>query len=982
MIMPYYYSLFLLFIINTFSVGQDTGVLEVPVPPEEPKTEWADSVIKTMTLDEKIGQLIMVAGYSNRNKAYEDELSVLIDKYKVGGVIFFQGNPVDQVRMTNRYQSESKLPLLIGIDGEWGLGMRLDSTMSFPYQMTLGAIQDDSLIYKMGSMIARQHKRIGIHLNFAPVIDINNNPRNPVINYRSFGEDRENVAAKGIMYMRGLQDNRVIASAKHFPGHGDTDKDSHLTLPLISHDRNRLDSLELYPFRALIKAGVKSVMVGHLNIPALDPAKNQAASLSKPIITGLLKGELGYEGLITTDAMNMKGVADRLPPGEVDVQVLLAGNDLILMPSDVSKTVAAIKKAIAQGVLTKELIEERCRKVLEAKEWAEVNLFEPIDTLNIVADLNTAEAKLLNRKLLEASLTLVRNKNQLLPLRKLDTLKVATISIGVGGKTDFQNTIDKYISADHFTLENNSTRERISAVEKQLRKYNLVLVSLHRKETRPGVTYGVGAEVSSFIKRLSNADNVGFVLFRNAYLLSKYPDIDKADALLVTYQDGKVEQEVAAQAIFGALGIRGKLPVSASENFKAGDGLQAKGGLRLGYAPPEAVGIDHLALGRIDTIVTEAIQEAAIPGCVVLVAKDNKIIYNKAFGYHTYDSVQEVRNDDLYDLASITKVAAALPALMKLEAEGKFDLDEPISKYLKIFDKKNKRDITFREVLAHQGGLQSWIPFWKNTVRKNGRFRWFTFQEDSSRRFPYKVADNLYLNRNYHKKIYKAIRKSPISDHPEYVYSDLSFYLYPLLVEQLSGMPYLQYLEANFYGPLGAETLTYNPYKEYSIDRIVPTEYDSLFRKGQIHGRVHDEGAAMLDGVSGHAGLFGNANDLAKLMQMYMQYGWYGGHRYIDSTTIAEFSRCQYCSTGNRRALGFDRPNVPYLENGNTAPSASEVSYGHSGFTGTFAWVDPKYNLVYVFLSNRVYPTRENTLLYQHNVRTNIQQVVYDALSI
>lgn len=965
---------------NTFCVGQSDRTLEAPPPPELPKTVWTDSVIQTLTLDEKIGQLIMVPGYSNRNKAHEDELSALIEQYKVGGIIFFQGNPVDQARMTNRYQSESKLPLLIALDGEWGLEMRLDNTMRFPYQMTLGAIQDDSLIYEMGKVIAEHHKRVGIHVNFAPVIDINNNPRNPVINYRSFGEDRENVTAKGIMYMRGMQDNGVIASAKHFPGHGDTDKDSHYTLPVITHDKDRLDSLELYPFRKLIEAGVKSVMVGHLNIPALDSTKNHVSSLSKPIVTGLLKEKMGYTGLITTDAMNMKGVADRLPPGEVDVQVLLAGNDLILMPVDVPKTVTAIKKAIEQGVLTQELIDDRCRKILEAKEWASVHEFEPIDTANMVADLNTEDAKLLNRGLLAASLTLLRNKNQLFPVKGLDTLKVATIAIGAKSKNYFQKTVDKYVSATHFIIDNNSSKEQVNAIEKQLSQYNLVLVSLHRQERRPGTTYGVGADVSSFIKRLSNRKNVGMVLFRNAYLLSKYPDLDKADALVVTYQDGQVEQEVAAQAIFGALAMQGKLPVSASEHFKAGDGLSTKGGFRLGYAPPETVGIGHLALNQIDTLASKAIKDAAMPGCVILVAKDGQVIYNKAFGYHTYDSMQHVNADDLYDLASITKVAAALPALMKLESEGKFDLDEPLSKYLKEFKKKDKKDITFRQVLAHQGGLSAWIPFWRNTVRKNGSFKWFTFKEDSSKRFPYKVADNLYLNRNYHKKIYRSIRKSPVSEDPKYVYSDLSFYLYPRLVEQLSGKPFLEYLEEAFYGPLGAGTLTFNAYQEFPIYRIVPTEYDSLFRHAQIHGRVHDEGAAMLDGVSGHAGLFGNANDLTKLLQMYVQNGRYGGTEYIDSATLAEFTRCQYCFTGNRRALGFDRPNVPYVENGNTAKGASEVSYGHSGFTGTYAWVDPKFNLIYVFLSNRVYPTRENTLLFQQNIRTNIQQVIYDAI--
>lgn len=955
---------------------KEEHLLNVPIP----DTPWADSVIETMTLDEKIGQLIMIAGYSNKDKAYENELSALIDKYKIGGVIFFQGGPVRQVNITNRIQAESRIPLLIGIDAEWGLEMRLDSTIAFPYQMTLGAIQDGSLIYKMGAMIASQLTRMGIHYNFAPSVDINNNPKNPVINYRSFGEDKKNVARKGVMYMKGMQDNHVLTSAKHFPGHGDTDTDSHKALPLILHNRERLDSIELYPFRELISEGVKSIMVGHLNIPALDPQENQASSLSKPIVTGLLKNELGYEGLIITDAMNMKGVADRLPPGEVDVQVLLSGTDMILFPVDVSKTIAAIKKSIEQGVLTEEDIHQRAKKVLALKEWAGVNEFKTIETEGLIADLNTPEAQLLKRKLLAASITLLQNKNQLLPLQNLDTLKVATLSIGLGEKTTFQRTVDNYVEGDHFYLTENSSKETIALLENKLRKYNLLLVSLHRKERRPGTSVNITPQMNAFLKKIAANQNTVFTLFRNAYLLDKYPGLSDANALLVTYQDGEMIEELAVEAIFGAIGMKGKLPVSANSDFKAGDGLVTKGNNRMGYAPPEAVGIDNEALAQIDTLAFAAIQESAIPGCVILIAKDGKVIYNKAFGYYTYDSVVQVQIEDIYDLASITKIAAALPALMKLYAEGKFDLDDPVSKYLKEFKRRDKKDITFREVLAHQGGLTGWIPFWKSTIKKNGRFKWFTFKADSSKRFPYKVAEHLYLNRNYSKKIYRAIRKSPVATNPQYVYSDLSFYLYPRLVEQLSGIPFLEYIDKYFYAPLGAETLTYNPYKQFNADRIVPTEYDSLFRKVLIQGRVHDEGAAMLNGISGHAGLFGNANDLAKLLQMYLQYGQYGGHQYIDSTTVAEFTNCQFCEKGNRRALGFDRPIEPYIENGNTARSASSASFGHSGFTGTFAWVDPAYNLVYIFLSNRVYPTRQNTLLYVLNTRTKIQQVIYDAI--
>lgn len=976
--------IFTFFALSGFVVkAQSISSMEKIAPPFLGQdSEWVDSVMKTMNLDEKIGQLIMVAGYSNRDQAFEESISKLVQKHNLGGVIFFQGNPKDQVRLTNKYQSEAAIPLLIGIDGEWGLGMRLDSTMSFPYQMALGAIQDDSLIYEMGKTIGNHMQRVGVHINFAPVIDVNNNAANPVINFRSFGEQKENVARKSIMYMKGMQDQHVMACAKHFPGHGDTGTDSHYALPVIKHDRSRLDSLELYPFRALIQAGISSVMVGHLNIPSLDPTPNMPSSLSKPIVTDLLRTELGYDGLIITDAMNMKAVADQYAPGKAGVLTLIAGNDMILMPEDVDKTIREIKAAIRRGELTPAQINKSVRKVLAAKVWTGAKDFRPIDSANIVEDLNSDEAKSVSRDLTEASITLLRNEDNLIPFLRLDTIRAATIAIGIDSVSPFQEVVNNYIQADQYFLPENSSEAMVKLLEDKLDDYNLLIVSIHKDEKRPGLSMRLSPDVTKFVSALAENDKAVFTFFRNPYLLNKYPSFQDSRGLLVTYQNDDNAQVLAAQALFGGIAAKGRLPVSINEHFIAGDGLDTPSGVRLEYAQPETVGMDGLILSNIDSLVRDAIREKAIPGAVVLVAKDNKVIYQKAFGHHTYDSLLLVKAGDIYDLASLTKISASLPALMKLHSEGKIDLDDPISKYLEIFDRRGKRDITFREALTHQAGLTAWIPFWKNTVRKNGKFKWFTFKSDSSKRFPYKVAENLYLNRNYRKKIYKAIRKSPVDKTQGYVYSDLSFYTYPMLVEKLTGQSFIAYLDSNFYAPLGANSLTFNPYQKFSDEKVVPTEFDSLFRKNQIDGRVHDEGAAMLDGISGHAGLFGNAKDLSKLMQMYLEMGKYGGKQYVDSVTIAEFTRCQYCDgeTKSRRAVGFDRPNDPYVENGNTAKDASLKSYGHTGFTGTMVWIDPEYDLVYIFLSNRVYPTRENTKLYQLNTRTRIQQVIYDAI--
>lgn len=946
---------------------------------------WVDSVFTSLSSDERIAQLMMVAAYSNRGKAHEDSILHLINEYKIGGLIFFQGGPVRQAKLVNKYQSVIKIPLMVAMDLEWGLGMRLDSTISYPYQMALGALQEsipgqENLIYEMGAEIARQCQRMGIHVNFAPVVDVNNNPDNPVINFRSFGEDKYTVTRKSLAYMKGMQDHGILATAKHFPGHGDTGVDSHHDLPLISHDRDRLDSLELYPFKELIKEGIGSIMIAHLNIPTLDTTVNLPSTLSRPIVTELLKEELGFEGLIFTDAMNMKGVTKYFPPGIADVKAILAGNDILEFSLDIPKAIAEIKNAIKEKKISQKEIDERCKKVLASKKWLGLDQYAPIELDGLIEDLNTTEAQFLNRRLIEGALTVVNNNQNLLPLKKLDTLKVATLSMGAGSVTDFQRMVENYVSADHYSISSHTTPEMMAALKESLQDYNLIILGLHSMGYRPGNIIRYTPEMLEFIRNVSAQTTTVSTLFINPYLIDKIEGISNADGLILAYQDNKHVQELSAQLIFGGIGATGKLPVTVNNDYKYGHGIQVNPSGRLKYTLPVETGLDSDKLKKIDTLVYEALEKEAIPGCQVLVAKDGKVVFQKSYGYHSYDQDIPVENSHLYDLASLTKVSAALAALMKLFDEGKINLDGKLGDYLPEYKNTNKNELTFREMLTHQAGLKSWIPFWRNTVRKSGKYKWFTFKADSSRRFPYKVADNLYLHRNYYKKIYREIKKSPLNESKDYVYSDLSFYLYPLIVERITGQPFEKYIKENIFHPIGAFSLTYNPYQHFPENIIVPTEIDSLFRKAAIHGRVHDEGAAMLDGISGHAGLFGTANDLAKLWQMYLQKGRYAGEQFVQESTIKEFTRCQYCEQGSRRALGFDRPNIIYVENGNTAEGASQESFGHTGFTGTFAWADPEHNLVYIFLSNRVYPTRENVTLYNLNTRTRIQQVIYDAL--
>jgi len=985
--MKYSVFLCLLFLFQTahfVSFSQDQEQKEPP-PYTGCGKEWVDSVFATLSPRERIAQLIFIAAFSDHNVSDEVAITDLIREHKIGGLIFFQGDALKQAELTNFYQSQSRIPLLIVMDGEWGLGMRLTDVLDFPYQMSLGAIQDDSLIYEMGSAIAAQCKRLGVHVNLAPVVDINNNPENPVINFRSFGENRYNVSRKAEMYMKGLQDNGILAVAKHFPGHGDTNKDSHVVLPVLNHSRERLDSLELYPYKRLIDEGLGGIMIAHLNIPALDSTGNLPATLSKPVVTHLVRDELGFEGLIFTDALNMKAITDYFPPGVADARALLAGNDILEYTEDVALAIEEIESIIESDLITRQEVDERCKKVLELKYWAGLNNYVKIATDGLIRDLNPVSSELLNRKLTTESITLLRNARNLIPLKDLENTRIATLALGSSELTPFQLMLDNYSRMNHYCWHDHTDSLSTENMLQEINTYDLVITGVTNLDQNSTNQYGVTEGMKKMIKRITTMHQTIAVVFGNAYILNQMDGIEQSDGLILTYQDNQLSQELAAQLIFGGIGASGRLPVSINHSFQAGDGLSTNGGIRFQYAIPEAAGMNSAMLTHgIDSIARQGILEKAYPGCQVLVARKGLVVFHKTYGYHTYQNLVLVRKDDLYDFASVTKITGPLPVLMKLYDEGYYSLDDKFSRLWPDFASGDKSDLVIRDVLAHQARLMAWIPYWRNTVKKNGDFRWNTFKRDSTARYNVKVAENLFLNKNYRNKIYREIRKSPLRDSSDYLYSGLSFFLYPEIIGNLTGIEYETYLKKNFYHPLGAYSLTYNPYREYPINRIIPTEYDDFFRMRQIHGWVHDEGAAMLGGVSGNAGLFGTINDLAKLAQMYLQMGTYGGKRYIDEETMKGFTSYQFPENNNRRGLGFDKPNIdnPELptEKQYPAAAASPESFGHSGFTGTFVWVDPVQDLLYIFFSNRVYPTRENQKLYDLNIRTSIQQVVYDAI--
>jgi len=963
---------------NSFDVWWEIPQIPKQGPPfYVSNTHWADSVFKSLTPDDRIAQLFMVAAYSNKDNTHIKEIKKLVGKYKIGGLIFFQGGPLRQAKLTNIYQHLAKVPLFVAIDAEWGLAMRLDSTTKFPRQMTLGAIQNDTLVYEMGTEIARQCKRLGMQINFAPVVDINNNPLNPVISNRSFGENKHNVANKAAMYMKGLQDNGILATAKHFPGHGDTDSDSHKTLPTVKSSRERLDTLELYPFKELMAQGLGSVMVAHLFVPALDTTVNQASTLSKKVVTDLLKDSLGFKGLVFTDALNMKGVSKFYKPGEVDVKALIAGNDVLLFPEDVPTAIKEIKLAIDSGAISQDEIDKRCMKILLAKQWTGLNLYKDIKLKNLVNDLNTPNAELINRKLTESSLTLLRNKDSIIPLQNLDTMRIASLSLGYKELNLFQQTLSNYAPIKHFGIDKDAKAEAFDTVLNALKKYNLVIVDVNNTNNKPVENFGLTPQVMTMLRAVMKQSKVIVNVAANPYILAKMDSLQFADGVIMSYEDNDFSESYSAQLIFGGIASSGKLPVTPSSYFLAGSGIETKA-IRFKYTIPEEIGADSKALSRIDSIALKGIKDKVYPGCQILVAKNGKVIYQKSFGYHTDDKKIKVKNDDLYDLASITKIAATTASVMKLMDEKKINLDETLGFYLPQLAGSNKQNIILREMLSHQAGLKDWIPFWMKTMEK-GEYKPGIYNKVRNDEFPKRVADNLFINKNYEDTIYKQIIESPVKDRGKYVYSDLGYYFLKKIIEKITFVPEERYVLKYFYLPLGLPTMGYKPRDRFDLERIVPTENDTKFRKQLIHGDVHDQGAAMLGGVGGHAGLFSDANDLAVMMQLFLNKGEYGGRRYIDSSTISECTKCQYC-IDNRRAVGFDKPEMNLQKESPVCSCVSYLSFGHSGFTGTLAWADPSNQLIYIFLSNRVYPNADINKLAKSGIRTKIQEVIYEAV--
>ena len=933
--------------------------------------KWVKHQFKSLSLDEKIAQLMVLRAHSNWDAKKIDSLADLIKQYNIGGLCFFQGGPIRQAIQTNNYQRIAKTPLLITIDAEWGLGMRLDSIDMFPRQLSLGAMPNKQLVYEMGAAIAAQCKRLGIQVNYAPDIDINNNPANPVINDRSFGQNKKTVIDYGIAYMKGLQDNGIMATAKHFPGHGDVSVDSHKDIPVVNKTRAELDSLELAPFKALINAGIESVMVAHLSVPAIDNADKRPTSLSAKAVNGVLKNELGFKGISVTDALDMKAISNYYPEGEANVQAILAGNDMLCLPGDIGQSIKKVKEAISEGRLTVKDIDTRVKKVLSAKYRYGLSQMKLIDTNNIIADLNQSVVSL-KTAMAKQSLTYV-NANQRTIIKKGQ--KIAYLVLNSNKANAISNALSIGYEASVY-FSDGSDSNALKNIEQQLTSYDQVIVGLHNYNRRPANHFEIPSNLIQFLKRPGH-ENWTHIILGNPYAVAEFPNIHN---ILFAYEDNAQTQNAVLQWLEGAIEAVGVLPVTVTDQFTYGTGHSLPSTTKTAIQQQAVTGIQIEKLAAIDSLVADAIQKKAIPGCQVLVAKNNQIVFNKSYGTIAGEGTAAVTNQTYYDLASVTKVSATTVSIMKLVEEGKVDIDKTIGDYLPWVKGNAKATITLRDLLLHQAGLYPYIKFYERLLNADGSLNSQLVTNSPDAKHQQMISPNKFLANYWIDTIQQQILRSPVTASGKYIYSDNDFIFLGNIVEKVTGMNLHEYATKVFYQPLAMSSTGFLPLQRTSLNNIAATELDNYFRKELVQGTVHDEGASTMGGIAGHAGLFSNATDLAKLYLMLLNNGSYEGKQYLQPATIQTYT--SYNSAISRRGLGFDKPEKDNknLKEPYPSKSVSPSTFGHTGFTGTCVWADPEHQLLYIFLSNRVFPTRDNKAFSSLNLRPNIQEVIYSAL--
>ncbi len=941
------------------------------------KERWVSFHLQRMSLEEKIGQLFMIPAWTRPSQDNYKFIVNAIKKYHIGGIIFMQGSPQKQIAYANKFQRLSSLPLLVAQDAEWGPAMRLDSLPKLPKQITLGALTDDSLLYSYGKYMARLCRAVGVHINFAPVVDVNVNPDNPVINFRSFGEDKHNVTRKALMIMHGMQDNGVFATAKHFPGHGDTDKDSHYSLPVIKHSAERFRDVELYPFKNLIQRGVKAIMAAHLYAPALDSTPNLPVSLSPKVIQGLLRDSMKFDGLIFTDALTMHGVTKYFPAGKIEVQAILAGNDILLFPSDLKIAFESIKQAVFDSVITEEQIDEHVRRILTAKYELGLHQFENRFTSpnKIQKLLHSDSLQMFRRKIYKSAITLVKNEVLFLPMKNLDKEKVAYIQIGYDKFAPFYHYLNKYSQADGFIIHRKQDGAYLDSLAEIIsEKYSTIILGIFRVPNSPRRDYGMNAKILDVLCSFNRKNKKTIVaLFGNPYALKYFK---KETAIILSYEEDIAAQEGTAEVIFGALNPKGNLPIT-TDWFKY-PAPYPEWATRFGFALPQEVGMKSDFTKKIDSLMNYAIYKRFTPGGEVLVLKNGKIVHAKTYGFETYAKKQPITYQHLYDVASLTKVVATTLATMKLYDEGRINLFAPIHKYLPETRRKPIGKIKVIKLLLHETGMPPFIPYWKTLMTQKNTWDTLYLRREISEKFSIPITDSLFLRNDFPDTLFEKILNIPLSSVKKYKYSDFNMIILSKIIEEITGKSLEEYLNEVFYKELGMFQTMFQPKLKCVPYRSVPTEYDIYFRKDTVQGYVHDENAALLGGIAGHAGIFTTMFDLAKLAYMLENSGEYGGECLLSPSTIAYFTK--RFSPASRRGLGWDKPETSKNKPSPTSRLVSPYTFGHLGFTGTAIWIDPQNDLAIIILSNRTFPSRENKGFVSESIRTRIVDYVYQSL--
>ena len=950
--------------------------------------QWVDSVYNTLSDRERAAQLFIPMVDPRSGATSKATISKWVKTEKMGGLLFSKGSMEEYATMTNYAQSIADVPVLMSFDGEWGLSMRIKDTPRFPYNMGLGAISDEKLLYEYGREMARECRLLGIHVNFAPVLDVNSNPSNPVIGYRSFGEDPARVSRLGIAYSRGLEEGGVMSVSKHFPGHGDTSVDSHKALPTVSHDRTTLNMVDLLPFNQYIDARLSGVMVGHLSVPALDKT-GTPASLSKVITTDLLRDKMGFEGLIFTDALAMKGANSSI---NNCVAALMAGADVLLGSSSPSKDLDAVMAALKSGKITSKMIETRCKKVLAYKYALGLTVEKPINISGLESRINSSTAEAVNRKLSAALMTVVRNDSKLLPIRGLAERSIAVVNLGASSNEIFSQFCRKYANVKVYSTSGGLSASTLSAIK----NHDVVIV---------GVFNDKAAQKQAFAQ-LKSIPNMVPVFFMNPYEMAEFgASLNGLKPLVLGYDDTRYIREYAAQAIFGGIEVSGRLPVNLKGIAPLGTGVKLKKS-RLGYTTPEAIGLNPNLEARVDDLVNQGLKTKAFPGCQVLVAKDGNVIINKSYGTLDFEEKKEVTDETLYDLASVSKATGTLSGVMRAYDEGLFELDAPVAEYIEPLQGGDKSRITVRQLLYHESGMPAAVNMFNMMMdtatydgkliqnaqsptssikiekgaygHKDAKLRRDITSPEATDGFTLAAADGIYVGQATMDTIMSRIYNINLRDSKKYNYSCLNFCLLMNMEEWLTGRPHNEWVDETIFAPLGAFHTGYRPLDRWSKSDIAPTEKDNFLRRQLVWGYVHDETANFSGGVQGNAGLFSNANDLAKLCQMWLNGGEYGEERLLSEETVELFTTSK--SSTCRRGLGFDKPDKRNEKNSPTCREASAATFGHTGFTGTCFWVDPQSQLIYIFLSNRVHTTRNNSAFSKLNIRPRIFSEVYKAM--